>query len=212
MDISNIRAEYSKKELRESNVASDPISQFKIWFGEALESEVAEPNAMHLATINSLNRPSGRVVLLKSFDATGFVFYTNYNSRKATEMAHNAFAAITFFWPELERQVRIEGLIQKNSEFESEKYFQERPRLSQIGAWASPQSQILPNRTVLEENFNSFQEKFGEGEIPKPQHWGGYILKPDYFEYWQGRRSRLHDRIIYTPQPNNEWAIKRLAP
>lgn len=212
MDISNIRAEYSKKELRESNVASDPFSQFKIWFGEALESEVAEPNAMHLATINSLNRPSGRVVLLKSFDATGFVFYTNYNSRKATEMAHNAFAAITFFWPELERQVRIEGFIQKNSEFESEKYFQERPRLSQIGAWASPQSQILPSRTVLEENFNSCQEKFGEGKIPKPQHWGGYILKPDYFEYWQGRRSRLHDRIIYTPQPNNEWAIKRLAP
>ncbi len=212
MDISNIRTDYKKHEVLENKVENDPITQFKIWFEEAVNSKVNEPNAMHLATIGENNRPTGRIVLLKGFDPQGFSFFTNYKSKKADQIINNNYGCITFFWPELERQVRIEGKIEKLSEDESTKYFKERPRKSQIGAWASPQSKIIENRESLESDFEKFELKFGDEPIPKPEIWGGYILKPDYFEFWQGRRSRLHDRIIYTINEPSEWEINRLAP
>lgn len=212
MDISSIRTDYAKMALDEGMVDKNPVNQFKKWFQDAVNGHVHEPNAMHLATIGERQRPTGRIVLLKSFDTNGFVFYTNYNSKKATELAQNSFGAITFFWPELERQIRIEGKIEKYTITEAEKYFAERPRLSQIGAWASPQSEKIENRAYLEENFKTYEKKFEGEDIPKPTHWGGYILKPDYFEFWQGRRSRLHDRVVYSAVEGAIWEIFRIAP
>jgi pyridoxamine 5'-phosphate oxidase len=211
MDISNIRTDYKKLELLENNVSDNPFDQFGNWFDETLKSEVLEPNAMHLATIGANNRPTGRIVLLKGFDENGFSFFTNYESKKAGQLFANEFAAITFFWPALERQIRIEGVVVKVSDSESSEYFKQRPRKSQLGAWSSPQSQTIANRDVLEENYNNFEQKFEGQEIPRPLHWGGYCLKPDYFEFWQGRRSRLHDRIVYA-QNNGIWEISRIAP
>lgn len=212
MDISGLREEYSKSAFLESNILTNPFDQFGKWFDEAATSKVIEPNAMHLATLGGNQRPNGRIVLLKDFNESGFTFYTNYLSRKAGNMAQNPFGAITFFWPELERQVRIEGLISKVDTKTSSEYFEKRPRKSQIGAWASPQSQIVENREVLETNFEFYDKKFENVNVPKPDHWGGYCLMPDYFEFWQGRRSRLHDRIIFSKSEENQWVIKRLAP
>jgi pyridoxamine 5'-phosphate oxidase len=211
MDISTIRTDYKRHELLENSVSIDPAEQFGAWFDEAINSKVIEPNAMHLSTIGSNNRPTSRIVLLKGFDNNGFTFFTNYNSKKGNQLLHNNFASITFFWPELERQVRIEGSIQKIGEDESAKYFMERPRNSQIGAWASPQSKILLDRKELEDNFKKYEKEFEGKEILKPKNWGGYCLKPDYFEFWQGRASRLHDRIVYN-LIGTTWQICRIAP
>ena len=212
IDISHIRTDYIKHQLSESEVDKDPIKQFEVWFKEALDSAVKEPNAMTLAT--SVNgRPSVRIVLIKGFDDQGFVFFTNYSSRKGRELAENPLASLNFFWPELERQVRIEGTINKISQEESEAYYQSRDRGSRIGAWASSQSQIIPDRDFLEASVKEIADKYpDETYIPKPDFWGGYRLVPDYVEFWQGRKSRLHDRIVYRKGNEDNWEIVRLAP
>ncbi|KAA8484155.1 pyridoxamine 5'-phosphate oxidase [Arcticibacter tournemirensis] len=210
--IQNLRQEYRSATLSEKEVAPDPISQFSKWFSEALASSLTEPNAMTLATATADGKPSARIMLLKGFEDKGFVFYTNYLSRKGQEITKNPVAALVFFWQELERQVRIEGILEKIDEKESEKYFHSRPRGSQIGAHASPQSREISGRDVLQKNLQQLEEKYKEGiEIPKPPHWGGYIVKPTFVEFWQGGQGRLHDRIAYRLE-NNNWNIIRLAP
>ncbi len=211
IDLASLRKSYTQNELLEQNVAKDPFVFFEKWFGEAVQAEVPEPNAMYLATVSD-GKPHGRIVLLKGLDSEGFTFYTNYESHKGKQIAENAAAAITFFWVELERQVRVEGKIEKVSREESEMYFHSRPRGSQIGAWVSSQSQVIENREVLEQKLASFEEKFqGIELIPKPDYWGGYRLIPSSIEFWQGRPNRLHDRILYTKNENN-WGISRLSP
>ncbi len=212
MDISKIREDYSKSYLLEENIIENPFGQFKKWLDDALNSEILEPTAMHLATISAELRPNGRIVLLKHFDENGFCFFTNFNSQKGNDIVLNSFGSITFFWPDLERQIRIGGKIEKMDVVDSEKYFKERPRNSQIGAWASPQSQIIESREILEQNYIDFEKKFENVTIPKPDNWGGYCLKPDRFEFWQGRQSRLHDRITFNLNENKTWDINRLAP
>ncbi len=209
--IADIRKDYKLKSLIEEDVKSDPIDQFSEWWNEAVNSQIEEVNAMTLATATSAGVPSARIVLLKGFTHKGFKFYTNYQSHKGTELAGNPFAALVFFWKELERQVRIEGTVEKSGEEDSEAYFKTRPAASRIGAWASPQSRPIAGRNILEENVVKFKEQFGEDNIPKPPHWGGYILAPSKIEFWQGRRSRLHDRIQYTWQSAG-WKIERIAP
>ncbi|MBS1628126.1 MAG: pyridoxamine 5'-phosphate oxidase [Bacteroidetes bacterium] len=208
--IADIRTDYKLQTLNEADIATNPFQQFTKWWNQAIDSKVLEVNAFTLATISKTGKPSARIVLLKGYDENGFVFFTNYNSRKSQELIENPYAAMVFFWNELERQVRIEGLVEKISHQESEEYFHSRPIGSQIGAWASPQSTVIPNREILEQNEIQYKNQFGEN-IPKPPHWGGFIVKPILFEFWQGRSSRLHDRIQYTPQHNN-WKIERLAP
>ena len=210
-NISNLRRNYSLKELTKKKVDPDPFTQFSHWFNELLKSEVKEPNAMILATASSKGIPSVRTVLLKKFDGEGFVFYTNYESHKAADLSENPNAEILFVWLELERQVRIKGKVEKVSEKESEEYFHSRPTNSQIGAWASKQSSVIPDRVFLEEKFQETAEKYKDGVIPLPPFWGGYRLKPVGFEFWQGRESRLHDRISYRKK-NNTWEIVRLSP
>ena len=212
INIQTLRKEYTKEALDISIVHSSPIIQFKIWFEEALNAEVNETNAMVLSTISSENKPSARVVLLKGFDEAGFSFYTNYESKKGKELAQNPHACLTFFWPELERQVRIEGVIAKVSKKESDDYFAVRPKGSQIGAWASPQSAVIASRDILVQNQEALENKYAHKEVERPEHWGGYVLKPDLIEFWQGRHSRLHDRICYALQENSGWKIERLAP
>jgi len=212
INIQTLRKEYTKEALDISIVHCSPIIQFKLWFEEALNAEVNETNAMVLSTISSENKPSARVVLLKGFDEAGFSFYTNYESKKGKELAQNPHACLTFFWPELERQVRIEGVIAKVSKKESDDYFAVRPKGSQIGAWASPQSAVIASRDILVQNQEALENKYAHKEVERPEHWGGYVLKPDLIEFWQGRHSRLHDRICYTLQENSGWKIERLAP
>lgn len=210
--IQNLRQEYRSATLSEKDVAPDPMSQFSKWFSEALVSGIKEPNAMTLATATADGKPSARIMLLKGFEETGFTFYTNYLSRKGQEITKNPSAALVFFWLELERQVRIEGTLEKLEEKESERYFHSRPRGSQIGSAASPQSREIEGREVLEKNILQLEEKYKDGaEIPKPPHWGGYIVKPSYVEFWQGGQGRVHDRIVYRKE-NNLWKIVRLAP
>ncbi len=210
--ISDIRSDYKKNKLDEKHVLSHPIRQFEKWFEEALASVVIEPNAMNLATVSKSNTPTSRIVLLKSIEKDGFVFYTNYQSNKGKELEENPQAALNFFWPELERQVRIQGVVDKVSKEKSEAYFKSRPRASQIGAWASPQSAVIADRKILEDREKQLNERFAKDEqLPKPEQWGGYILKPLAVEFWQGRPSRLHDRLIYTLEGEN-WKISRLAP
>ncbi|MGI9543507.1 MAG: pyridoxamine 5'-phosphate oxidase [Cyclobacteriaceae bacterium] len=209
--IAQLRNEYSKKELRQQDVASNPIDQFKLWFEETLRSEVPEPNAMSLATVDQQGQPSLRVVLLKEVNEHGFVFFTNYQSKKGQSMMHNPLVGLNFFWHDLERQVRIEGSASKISELLSNDYFETRPRGSQIGAWASPQSQPISERSCLEKEQNALEKKFKDKEIPRPEHWGGYLVTPHRIEFWQGRASRLHDRICYQKE-DGKWEIKRLAP
>ncbi|WP_198555100.1 pyridoxamine 5'-phosphate oxidase [Siphonobacter sp. SORGH_AS_0500] len=211
LDLSALRENYTKGNLDVSSVLSNPIDQFRIWFQEATASQVPEPNAMHLATVSASGQPSGRIVLLKTVDEQGFVWYTNYESKKGHELADHPQAALTFFWVELERQVRIEGKVEKVTEEDSDAYFAVRPRSSQIGAWSSPQSQVITNRETLEENEKRFQEQFLNQPVPRPAHWGGYRLIPQRMEFWQGRPSRLHDRLLYT-FTDNQWQIERLAP
>ncbi len=209
--IEDIRKEYKLHSLLENGVDADPIRQFHQWWNEATLSNIEEPNAMTLATSNKNGKPSARIVLLKGLSNDGFVFYTNYESRKGDELKENPFASLLFFWKELERQVRIEGTVTKTSEEKSIDYFVSRPELSKIGAWSSPQSSVIPDRDHLEKNVTKYQQQFGDGEIPKPPHWGGYKVKPTLIEFWQGRPSRLHDRLQYTLN-NEKWIIERLAP
>jgi len=211
MSLADLRKEYSLKSLTKKDVNPDPFKQFGIWYDEATESISGEPNAMIMSTAGADEKPSSRVVLLKGFSEEGLVFFTNYASRKGNNLSENPFAALLFFWGELERQIRIEGSVEKISEEESLKYFSSRPRLSQIGALASEQSKPVANRTVLEDKFHYLDKEFEGKEIPRPDHWGGYLVKPYYFEFWQGRRSRLHDRISYRIESGN-WMIERLSP
>lgn len=210
--LAALRRNYALESLSESDTAADPFAQFKAWFSEALNSQLLEPNAMTLATADRQGRPSARIVLLKGLDEKGFVFYTNYESRKGREMAENPQAALLFNWLELERQIRIEGAIEKVSAAESEAYFQSRPVGSQIGAWASPQSRVIDSREALEQRVAAAQAQYqGLSVLPLPPFWGGYRLVPDVVEFWQGRESRLHDRIRYT-WTENTWHKARLAP
>ena len=210
--VADLRKDYSAETLLEKDVADHPIQQFKKWWDQALASDILEPNAMTLATASADGLPSARIVLIKDFDEKGFVFYTNYNSFKARQLEENPKASLLFHWKELERQVRIMGLVSKVSGEESDAYFQSRPVGSRIGAWASPQSQVIKDRNWLEEAFDHRKEEFNNEEVPRPPHWGGYRVKPVIVEFWQGRNSRLHDRIQYSLQENGGWKIERLAP
>jgi pyridoxamine 5'-phosphate oxidase len=210
--IAEIRKDYRLSSLSEKEVCSDPFAQFECWWKDALASEIDEVNAMTLATASSDGIPSARIVLLKGFDQNGFVFFTNYNSYKGRQLEENPRACLVFFWKELERQVRITGLVEKVSVAESDDYFRERPAGSRIGAWASPQSEVIPDRQWLLENEKKFQEKFAHTEPARPQHWGGYRVRPISFEFWQGRHNRLHDRIQFSLEETGTWKIERLAP
>lgn len=210
--IADIRKEYMLKTLNESGVDSNPISQFDNWWQDAIKSMIEEVNAMTLATATREGKPSARIVLLKEYNEKGFVFFTNYESHKGKELAANPQATIVFFWKELERQVRIEGIVKKVSREESDLYFLSRPPGSQLGAWASPQSTVIVDREVIENNLIKYSKQFEEEVIIRPLHWGGYRLKPRLIEFWQGRESRLHDRLQYTLQEQGSWQIDRLAP
>jgi len=198
--------------LDEQLIDRDPIAQFKRWFADAVAAGLPLPEAMSLSTITPEGKPTARMVLLKRVDAEGFVFFTNYRSAKARELASNPNASLVFFWPQLERQVRVEGVVSKTSAVESREYFATRPRGSQIGALASPQSEVIPGREVLEQRRAELEEVYRDREIPWPEHWGGYCLKPERIEFWKGRRDRLHDRILYVRQSDGSWTIQRLAP
>ena len=210
--IENLRKEYSSATLSEKDVSGDPIRQFGKWFGEAIDSGITEPNAMTLATAGIDRKPSARIVLLKGYEDRGFIFYSNYLSAKGKELAKNPVAALVFFWPELARQVRIEGTVEKLNKEESERYFHSRPKASQIGAIVSPQSQVIDGREALEKNWKELEEQYENKIVPKPAHWGGYIVKPQIIEFWQGRAGRLHDRIVYKKANKKSWKIVRLAP
>jgi len=210
-EINKLRLEYSKEILDEKMVNSNPIVQFDLWMKEALNADIPEPHAMNVSTVSKEGKPSSRIVLLRNFSENGFVFYTNYNSKKGSDISENNCAAINFFWPQLERQIRIEGKLQKVDSKISDEYFASRPHDSQLGAWASNQSTILKNRQELEENFAALEKKFAGAKVPRPEHWGGYCLVPSSIEFWQGRPSRIHDRIKFT-SVNNEWKIERLSP
>jgi pyridoxamine 5'-phosphate oxidase len=211
MNIADLRKSYEKAELSEDASHGDPLKQFEQWLSEAISSKVPEPNAMTLATVGADLRPTTRVVLIKGYDERGIVWYTNYQSQKGRQLAGNPYAALQFHWVELERQVRIEGIVEKVSDEESDAYFHSRPLDSRIGAWASPQSEVIDSRTVLVTNAAKYGAQFLLNP-PRPPHWGGYRLKPDTWQFWQGRRSRLHDRLRYSPQKNGAWLRERLAP
>jgi pyridoxamine 5'-phosphate oxidase len=209
--INKLRHDFSKRSLDEKDVSPDPLVQFEKWFREAVDTKVNEANAMSLSTVSAEGKPSSRILLLRNFDEKGFVFYTNYASRKGGEINDNPNAAMLFFWPELERQVRVEGILMKQSSSESDLYFNSRPRESKLGAWTSAQSKIIESRKVLDEEYEKLGKKYPGDSVPRPPHWGGYILKPASVEFWQGRPSRLHDRILYTKE-RDSWKIHRLAP
>jgi pyridoxamine 5'-phosphate oxidase len=210
-DLAQMRKSYEQAELDESHVLPMPIAQFHHWFDEAVRAKALEPNAMTLATADGRGRPSTRVLLLKGADERGLVWFTNYNSRKGHDLAANPYAAMQFFWGELERVVRIEGRVERVSAAESDEYYRSRPLGSRIGAWASTQSATLPSRAALEAAWAEQQARLGD-DPPRPEHWGGYRLVPERWEFWQGRPSRLHDRIAYVAQVDGRWAIERLAP
>jgi len=210
MSVSDLRQSYEKNVLLEETAAASPLDQFSMWFDEALQAKVPEPNAMTLATVDATGQPSARTVLIKGFDAQGFVFFTNYESRKGHDLQHNPRAALLFFWQPLERQVRIEGVIEKVTPEESDAYFHSRPLGSRLGAWASEQSQPI-TRAELEAREQTFRDRYGD-EPPRPPHWGGYRLVPTLFEFWQGRASRLHDRLRYVPNGQGGWSLDRLSP
>jgi len=222
-EIADIRKDYKLASLEEADVASNPIDQFARWWNEAVASQIDEVNAMTLATVNAAGVPAARIVLLKGYNPSGFIFFTNYESDKGKNLAQNPNAALVFFWKELERQIRIEGTVQKVSAEESDRYFNSRPASSRIGAWASPQSAVIENRLVIEQNVERYSSIFANDSIERPDHWGGYIVKPTSIEFWQGRSSRLHDRIRYKLETSDynaatdtrtdaNWTIERLAP
>jgi len=209
--VAELRRDYTKQELLESEVCDDPIDQFVKWFEQALSADLLDVNAMTLSTATNDGRPSSRIVLLKGVDEQGFRFYTNYNSRKGRELDENPQAALCFYWAALERQVRIEGTVQKVSKEDSEDYFRQRPRLSQIGAWASQQSTEVDSRDALVAKFKEIEQRFKDQEVPLPEFWGGYLLQPNRIEFWQGRKGRMHDRICYNKE-GDHWSKSRLAP
>ncbi|MET0635622.1 MAG: pyridoxamine 5'-phosphate oxidase [Chitinophagaceae bacterium] len=211
-DIAGIRQTYASRSLSEADITPDPVSQFAKWWKEAVDSEVPEVNAMTLATASNDGVPAARIVLLKGFSADGFVFYTNYESYKGIQLEENPKACLVFFWKELERQVRITGIVQRTSPEDSEEYFHSRPRGSQAGAAVSPQSRIIESREWLESAYNRFEQANADREILKPDYWGGYRVVPVVVEFWQGRPSRLHDRIQYSMQEDGNWVTARLAP
>ena len=210
-DLAQLRNDYALKTLDEHQVDRDPLKQFGVWMVEAIHAKVPEPTAMNLSTVDAQGRPSGRIVLLKGVDPRGFVFFTNYESRKGRDLAARPVAALTFMWKELERQVRIEGAVEKVSAAESDAYYETRPLGSRIGAWASPQSAPIENRAWLEERWATLAREHGE-QPTRPEHWGGYRVIPDNIEFWQGRLSRLHDRIVFTREGAGGWKVARLAP
>ncbi len=206
------RAEYTKFSMDIDSMDKDPIVQFDRWFNEAVNARALEPNAMNLATISEDGRPTSRIVLVKGIEQGKFLFYTNYQSQKGRELEKNPACALTFFWPEVERQVRIEGIAERVNEHISEKYFQSRPRESQVSAWASPQSMLIKNREILEARVKEIEKRFeGKPVLPKPNQWGGFAVEPFEIEFWQGRASRLHDRVVYT-KVDQTWKMHRLAP
>ena len=210
-DIANIRKDYIQGVLSEQDVFPDAIQQFEKWWSEAIASEIEEPNAMTVATINEQGFPSARIVLVKDISDEGFSFFSNYNSDKGQQISAQDRVALLFFWKELERQVRIEGTIEKLSDADSDAYFASRPRGSKIAAWSSPQSEIIADRSVLDQRVQQYEEKFQNQDVPRPPHWGGYLVRPLSIEFWQGRSSRMHDRLKYIKEGNG-WKIERLAP
>lgn len=209
--LAGIRQVYQKQSLLEESVDRNPLDQFKVWWDEVIQSGIDEPNAMNLSTCSYEGQPSSRIVLLKEVNENGFIFFTNYNSRKGKEMEQNNFVSILFFWKELERQVRIEGKVEKIPAAKSDEYFASRPRESQIGAWSSPQSTVIEDRSILEKNEKQYADQFQNQNIERPQHWGGYLVIPQQIEFWQGRPGRLHDRLRYSLR-EKLWVIERLAP
>ena len=210
--IQNLRQDYRSASLSKSDVDKNPFQQFSKWFKEALNAKVTEPNAMTIATSNKNGIPSARIVLLKEFNEAGFVFYTNYNSQKGKELEENPHAALIFFWGDLERQIRIEGVVEKVTEEDATEYFNSRPKGSQLGALTSPQSETIPNRAFLEYKLADLEKEYHYKDISKPAHWGGYRVIPNKIEFWQGRTSRLHDRIVYLKNDDQSWRFERLAP
>jgi pyridoxamine 5'-phosphate oxidase len=211
VDASSLRKEYTRAGLHEADMDPDPINQFRAWFENAIDADLHEPNAMILATARKEGRPSARTVLLKGYDERGFVFYTNYEGRKAGELEANPACALLFYWGELERQVRIEGRATRLSKEESDAYFASRPRGSRLGAWASEQSRPVEDRSVLEERIEALEAKYEGREVPRPPFWGGYRIEPDSIEFWQGRENRLHDRLVYR-RAGERWNMERLQP
>jgi len=212
LDLTALRGKYTTKGLDIQNLDENPFKQFEHWFNDALNEKLCEPNAMSLATVGVDMMPSLRTVLLKTFDEKGFVFFSNYKSKKAKQIEENPKASVLFAWLELERQIKIEGSIEKISTKDSLKYFLSRPKGSQLGAWVSHQSEVISSRSLLEQKFDEMKNKFAKGEIPFPSFWGGYIIKPIRIEFWQGGQDRLHDRFLYEKQEDNTWSISRLAP
>jgi len=210
-NIAKIRHDYNFRGLHEGDLKHNPLDQFKLWFDEAVSAGITEPNAMTLSTVFN-GRPSARIVLLKDLDLKGFTFFTNYNSKKGREIESDPQVALTFFWKEFERQVRIEGKAEKTTDQESSEYFAIRPRGSQIGAWTSYQSEVIESREYLENKTKEIEQEFSGQEVPRPPHWGGYRVVPDYIEFWQGRPSRLHDRLTYVKTEKGSWMIERLSP
>jgi pyridoxamine 5'-phosphate oxidase len=212
MNLADLRREYTVGGLHRADLNSNPIAQFQKWFGEALKAELIEPSAMTLATVGADGAPSSRIVLLKGAEERGFMFFTNYESRKGLELAGNSRAALTLFWPELEREICIAGTVSKTTRADSEKYFTMRPRGSQLGAWVSKQSSVVPDRAFLETRLAEVEKQFANRDVETPPYWGGYLLVPARIEFWQGRPNRLHDRFQYLKQPDNAWRIERLSP
>lgn len=211
-ELTGLRHEYDARGLRRADLHSDPFKQFGAWFAAALAADIRDVNAMTLATATPDGKPSVRIVLLKAFDDRGFTFFTNYDSEKGKQLEANPHAALNFFWPKIERQIRISGTVERTSREDSAAYFHSRPPGSRLGAWVSKQSEVIDSRQILDARLEQMEERFADGEIPLPPHWGGYRLKPDQIEFWQGRPNRLHDRFRYSRQADGVWQIDRLAP